>query len=116
MIKPPRISGGLYCPYDNCGKPFDKPMVLTDTTHILRETYYACPHCQSKLDVTVDMSNARKISVAATHAPVISAPENCKHHLGYLSLLDESAEIPDECAVCPKVMRCSAKKSLNMQM
>jgi DNA-directed RNA polymerase subunit RPC12/RpoP len=111
MIKPPRISGGLYCPYDQCKKPFDKPAVLTDTTHIIRETYYACPHCQSKLDVSVDISDGRKIFVAAANKPVILAPEGCKHQFGYLRLLDENAEIPDECAICPKVMQCSARKS-----
>jgi DNA-directed RNA polymerase subunit RPC12/RpoP len=104
-------SGGLHCPYTQCGKRFDKPIVLTDTTKILRETYYACPHCHLKLEVSVDKSDGGLISIEATHNPVDIAPANCKHYFGYLRLLDESAQIPDECAICPKVMQCFVKKS-----
>ena len=111
MIKQPRGASGLLCPYEQCGKPFEKPVVLMNTTQIGRETYYACPHCQSKLDVTVDSGDASKIFVAAATTPVVKTPENCKHGFGYLRLLDDRSEIPDDCAVCPKVMQCFAKKS-----
>jgi DNA-directed RNA polymerase subunit RPC12/RpoP len=111
MLKPPRFSGGLHCPYTQCGKPFEKPIVLTDTTKIIRETYYACPHCQSKLDVSVDTSSGSITSISKTLNPVEVAPDNCKHHFGYLRLQDENAQIPDDCAVCPKVMQCFIKKS-----
>ncbi len=110
MLKP-HYSGGLYCPYTKCGKPFEKPIVLTDTTQILRETYYACPHCQSKLEVSVDKTKGSIISITKTANPVEVAPGNCKHHFGYLRLQDENAQIPDDCAVCPKVMQCFVKKS-----
>jgi len=111
MIKQPRGASGLLCPYEQCGKPFEKPVVLMNTTQIGRETYYACPHCQSKLDVTVDSGDASRIFVAAATTPVVKTPENCKHGFGYLRLLDDRSEIPDDCAVCPKVMKCFAKKS-----
>jgi len=111
MIKPHRAAGELVCPYEQCGKHFEKPVVLMNATQIGRETYYACPHCQSKLDVTVDVGDASKIFVAAATTPVVTTPENCKHGFGYLRVLGDSSEIPDECAVCPRVMQCFAKKS-----
>jgi DNA-directed RNA polymerase subunit RPC12/RpoP len=104
-------SGALHCPYAQCGKKFEKPIVLTDTTKILRETYYACPHCHSKLDVSVDITSGDVLSIETTKNPVDIAPANCKHYFGYLKILDENAQIPDECAVCPKVMQCFIKKS-----
>jgi len=110
-LTPPRDSGALHCPYTQCRKRFEKPIVLTDTTKILRETYYACPHCHSKIDVSVDKIKGGLISIEATSNPVEIAPANCKHYFGYLKFLDENAQIPDECAVCPKVMQCFVKKS-----
>jgi len=109
-MTPPNDSGALHCPYTQCGKRFEKPIVLTDTTKILRETYYACPHCHSKLDVAVDRAKG-VISIEATSNPVYEAPAGCKHYFGYLKFLDENAQIPDECAVCPEVMHCFVKKS-----
>jgi len=105
----PHNSGPLHCPYTQCRKRFEKPIVLTDTTKILRETYYACPHCHSKVDVSVDKKGA--ISMEVTCNPVEIAPVDCKHYFGYLKDLDERTQIPDECAVCPKVMQCFVKKS-----
>jgi len=111
VLTVPRNSGALHCPYTQCGKRFEKPIVLTDTTNILRETYYACPHCRCKLDLSVDKTSGSVISIEATRNPVEMAPANCKHYFGYLKVLDESAQIPDECAICPKVMHCFIKKS-----
>ncbi len=111
MIKTTRVENGLVCPYEQCGKHFEKPVVLLNTTQIGRETYYACPHCQSKLDVTIDVGDASKIFVAATTTPVVTTPDTCKHGFGFLRNMDDSSEIPDDCAVCPKVMQCFAKKS-----
>ena len=107
----PHDSGELHCPYTQCGKRFAKPIVLTDTTKILRETYYACPHCHCKLDMSVDKASGDVISIKATLAPIEIAPAYCKHYFGYLKALDQNAEIPDECAVCSKVMQCFVRKS-----
>jgi len=107
----PEDSGALHCPYTQCKKRFEKPIVLMDTTKILRETYYACPHCRNKLDVSVDKTSGGLISIEKTSDPIDVAPANCKHYFGYLKLLDENAQIPDECATCSKVMQCFIKKS-----
>jgi hypothetical protein len=61
--------------------------------------------------MSVDKASGGVIKIEATSHPVDIAPANCKHYFGYLKVLDESAQIPDECAVCPKVMQCFVKKS-----
>jgi hypothetical protein len=36
--------------------------------------------------------------------------KSCRHFLGYLRELPERAGIPDECAVCPKIIQCYVKR------
>jgi len=104
-------SGPLHCPYTQCGKNFEKPIVLTDSTKLMRETYYACPHCHCKIDFSVDKRSGSVISIKIAQTPVDIAPAQCKHFFGYLKILDDDSQIPDECAICPKVMQCFVKKS-----
>jgi len=105
-------SGKLQCPYAMCSKTFEKPIVMTDTSQLVRETYYACPHCRSRIEINVeDPSHPRLISVEDEFYIGQKAPTNCPHHLGYLRNLSDNADIPDECAVCPKVMQCFVRKT-----
>jgi len=47
----------------------------------------------------------------AVSSVVASRPsKSCRHFLGYLRGLPVSAGIPDECAVCPMIMKCYIKK------
>lgn len=102
----------LVCPYGNCGKEFLQPVLLTDEACLPRETYYACPHCLSKLDLVLkDGQNVGAVEAVAssdvkTHVSVKETPKECRHHLGYLRTLPEDVSIPDECLVCSKIMRC----------
>ncbi len=99
--------GKLHCPYETCRKSFEKPIVLTDSSQLMRETYYACPHCRSKIEIVPeDPANPRLVSVEDAFSFGPKSPANCSHHFGYLRELPESSGIPDECAVCPKVMQC----------
>jgi DNA-directed RNA polymerase subunit RPC12/RpoP len=99
----------LKCPYKGCGKSFEKPTVLTDTTTMPRETYYACPYCMSKLDIIVE--NMKLISVKPTEYPkVFESPAKCAHHFGFLNAIPKEGPLPDECLICPKVLQCSVKK------
>jgi DNA-directed RNA polymerase subunit RPC12/RpoP len=101
----------LQCPYAMCKKTFEKPLVLTDNTQLIRETYYACPHCRSKIEIDVkDPLNPQLASVQDTFYSGQKAPKYCDHYLGYLQNLSETSEIPDECAICPRVMQCFVKK------
>ena len=99
----------LLCPYENCGKGFVKPLLLTDPSEILRETYYACPHCQSKLDITVKDLHVIHIEKGADGAMAL-ASASCPYDLGHLKTLQEKAPIPDECLICPKILQCSIRK------
>ncbi|MEM3578031.1 MAG: hypothetical protein QXX51_06210 [Candidatus Bathyarchaeia archaeon] len=103
----------LKCPYKGCGKTFSKPTVLTDSSAIPRQTYYACPHCMSKLDIIVE--NAKIIGVKPTEYPkVFESPAKCAHYLGFLNTISKDMPIPDECLVCPKVLQCSIRRRQNV--
>ncbi len=105
-------SGKLQCPYDMCKKVFDKPIVLLDSSSVVRETYYACPHCRSKVEIDVeDPMHPRLIGVDDFVLVGQRAPAACPHYVGYLRELSGQTDIPDGCAVCPKVIQCSVKKN-----
>jgi hypothetical protein len=110
------VGDELVCPYDKCGKGFAQPLLLTDDGKLPRETYYACPHCFSKVDLILDDGkDFRTVKVMASvdvevRAPVEKKPENCLHHLGFLKLLPEDEPIPEECLVCPKIMECFVRQ------
>jgi len=104
-------SGKLHCPYAMCNKSFEKPIVLTDSSQLLRETYYACPHCRSKIEIiTEDPIHPKLVSVDDMFHVGQKAPMKCPHYFGYLRALPDSENMPDECAVCPKVMQCFIRK------
>ncbi|HEY4675445.1 MAG TPA: hypothetical protein VIH48_05270 [Candidatus Bathyarchaeia archaeon] len=99
----------LKCPYKGCEKHFDKPTVLTDSSTIPRETYYACPYCMSKLNITVN--NMKIVSVKSTEYPkVFDSPAKCARFFGFLNTIPREAPIPDECLICPKVLQCTMRK------
>jgi len=99
----------LKCPYKGCGKSFDKPTVLTDSSGISRETFYACPYCNSKIDIIVD--GLKIVEVKPTDYPkVFDSPAKCAHYFGFLNMIPKDAPIPDECLICPKVLQCTIRK------
>jgi len=99
----------LKCPYKGCGKSFDKPTVLTDSSSVPRQTYYACPYCMSKLDIIVE--NMKLVGVKSTEYPkVFDSPAKCVHYFGFLNSIPKDVPIPDECLVCPKVLQCNIKR------
>ena len=99
----------LKCPYKGCGKTFEKPTVLTDSSTIPRKSYYACPYCNSKIDLIVE--NMKIVNVKPTeYLTVFESPAKCAHYFGFLNAIPKNASIPDECLVCPKVLQCSIRK------
>jgi hypothetical protein len=99
----------LQCPYKGCEKKFEKPVVLTDTSSVPRQSFYACPHCMSKLDISTE--NLRITSVKATeYAKVFDSPAKCAHFSGFLHAFPDDAPLPEECLICPKVLQCNLRK------
>jgi DNA-directed RNA polymerase subunit RPC12/RpoP len=99
----------LRCPYNGCGKSFVKPTVLTDSSGVPRESYYACPYCNSKIDIVVE--GMKVVGVRATEYPkVFDSPAKCAHYFGFLDSLPKDAAIPDECLICPKVLQCGVRR------
>jgi DNA-directed RNA polymerase subunit RPC12/RpoP len=99
----------LKCPYKGCEKSFDKPTVLTDSSSIPRQTYYACPYCMSKLDIMIEKKKI--VCVKPTEYPkVFDSPAKCAHYFGFLNAIPKDMPIPDECLVCPKVLQCNIKR------
>jgi DNA-directed RNA polymerase subunit RPC12/RpoP len=99
----------LRCPYKGCGKSFDKPAVLTDTSTTPRETYYACPYCQSKIDIQVDDMKIVNIK-PAEYPKVLDSPAKCPRHFGFLNTIPQETPIPEECLLCPKVLQCTVRQ------
>lgn len=59
--------GKLKCPYKGCGKEFDQPTVIIDSSKILREIHYICPHCMTKIEIVTE--NTKLIGVIAAERP-----------------------------------------------
>lgn len=106
------MGNGLVCPYDKCGKEFKQPVLLSSEAQLTRETYYACPHCHSKLDLvltdTKDFKTVEAIAAPDTKTYVCNGekPENCSHYIGFLKTLPEDTAIPERCLTCPKIVLC----------
>ena len=95
------------CPYSQCRKTFRKPLMLTDSSKIPRETYYACPYCLSKINmITDDPEDVQKTSVKVSETNGLAGIIECPHHFGYLKKLGKNASIPDECLSCFRLMEC----------
>ena len=103
-------SGKLRCPYHGCEKIFDKPTVLTDRSCVPRESYYACPHCMSKIDVVTQGIKVIDIKAVDYPATVFESPAKCAHYNGLLGQVGLSGPLPDECLVCPKILQCDARR------
>ena len=99
----------LKCPYAGCGETFEKLAVLTDSSMVPRESYYACPYCNSKVDILMD--NMKVVGVRASDYPkVFDSPAKCAHFFGFLNSIPKDMPIPDECLICPKVLQCGIKR------
>jgi len=100
----------LVCPYNECRKEFEKPIVLTDFSRTPRETYFACPHCLTKVDVVAKDPSLDSVSLESAGNPVEKAPSACQFQFGYLKTLPKQAAVPDGCLTCPKLLQCFVKK------
>jgi hypothetical protein len=101
----------IVCSYVKCGKVFSVPIELTVRANGSLETYYACPHCFSR--VCVSKSLGKSISEAplgalkkASKGGKNKDDGNCAHFLGYLKTRPKDVQIPDECLTCSRILKC----------
>ena len=100
----------LVCPYSECRKEIEKPVMLTDFSSTPRETYYACPHCLTKVDVVAKDKRLDSVSLESSEGASEKAPSECSFRFGYLKTLPKGAAIPDGCLTCAKLLQCFVKK------
>lgn len=82
---------------------------MTDSTALQRQTFYACPHCQSKIDMIVQ--GMKVVDIKPIEYPkVFESPAKCAHFSGFLNAISKDMTMPDECLVCPKVLQCSIRQ------
>ena len=99
----------LRCPYKGCEKTFDKPTLMTDSSEIIRQSHYVCPHCMSKLDIVTD--DMKIIGVNPTEYPkVFESPAKCAHFSSLVNARPKNMPVPDECLICPKILQCKIRK------
>jgi len=99
------------CPYIECRKIIQKPVVLIDSSKMPRETYYACPHCYSPLEIIVRNGRHPKlVSVEASKEVKETPPQTCPRQFGYLNTLKENTPFPEGCLTCPAIVKCVCKK------
>ncbi len=98
------------CPYVKCGKIFSEPIELTVLAEGSVETYYACPHCFSRVSVSdnleKDLSEAPLVALRDASNGIKDNDVNCAHFLGYLKTRPRDSPIPDQCLTCSRILKC----------
>jgi hypothetical protein len=99
----------LKCPYEGCGKSFDKPTILIDPSTLPRKTFYTCPHCMSKLNIVV--SGEKVVDVKRLeYGQVLDSPAKCAYYSGLVTPQADTEVVLEECLLCPKIMQCGIHK------
>jgi hypothetical protein len=111
--------------------------MVTDQSRLPRETYYACPHCMLRLELSLNNTGGNdviqvqakamsdfegflsefnvsrknsRLGEAVSSVQATRPSKSCRHFLGYLRGLPLDATIPDECAVCSNLVQCYIKR------
>ena len=100
---------------DTCGEEFETPLFAVVSSGYLKEEYYACPRCLSRVrgvdrqkpveadeaeEEDDDQSGEVEVEDKMEEAVV------CAHHLGYLKRRPKNTPIPEECLTCTKMIDC----------
>ena len=109
------------CPYEDCGREFERPILITNKSVNPPQTYLGCPYCLSRIDVgipeaekieekieqTSKLIEIKKIIEKNAKKEKEKAKEvKCPYHFGYLKEKDKNLPIPEECLTCPKMLEC----------
>ena len=110
-IKASHKTENFVCPNEKCGKTFEKPVQLIDSSKIPRETYHACPHCLSEVNLKISNSkDLEGVSVKTSKCLEERLPMKCPHHFELLRNLPKNALTPEECLTCPNILTCYLRK------
>jgi len=111
------------CPYEDCGREFERPILITNKSVNPPQTYLGCPYCLSRIDVEVPEAEKIEEKIEQTSKLIEikkiieknakkekekeKAKEiKCPYHFGYLKEKDKNLPIPEECLTCPKMLEC----------
>jgi DNA-directed RNA polymerase subunit RPC12/RpoP len=99
---------------NECGTKFEKPLFTNISSEGLVQTYYACPHCLSKLPEEEEKETRGNEAAAPPEEPEKTQPkpqnEKCQHFLGYLKKRPKETAIPEACWTCQRIIECMANK------
>ena len=71
----------ITCTCESCRKDYEKPIVVTNFVFAPRkETYYACPHCLTKIGNTIKESNCKPFTIEETVEPVCTESEKTEEN------------------------------------
>ena len=101
----------------NCGKVFTGPVELTVHGKGCADKYSACPHCFSRvsssdtIEKSIDQSLPEDHETDSEETVTVTAvegakPNGCGHFVGYLKTLPKGTQTPEECFVCPSLIKC----------
>lgn len=103
------------CPYVRCGKNFGEPIELTVRAEDSNETYFACPHCFSRVNVPDKIEKSlsepsfealRDALRDASKSTKKDDGKDCSNFLGYLKTRPKDSPIPDNCLTCNRILKC----------
>jgi len=99
-----------------CGRVVSTPVRLTDLSRRpVEETYYACPFCLSRLDVEEVTEHLESQEPSQEEKSMVEKVEdnvsNCTYEFGYLGSRPKDSVIPDECLICPRILKCMVKST-----
>jgi len=96
-----------------CGKEIRKPLFTRISSEGLVQTYYACPHCLTKIPETQENVPETSETLGTSEEATSTQPKpegvNCQHSLGYLKKRPKETAIPEACLTCGKLIECMAK-------
>lgn len=97
---------------NECGREFQKPLFASISSQGLVQTYYACPHCLTKMPEAKEKDAERSETTVPTKEAkkTETKPEiqNCQHFFGYLKKRPKETAIPETCLTCEKIIECMA--------
>ncbi len=103
------------CSCVECGRIFNEPIELTVRADGSLKTYYACPHCFSRVSISDNLekgvseanrSASTKDVKETTQDIEKNKPVGCPHFLGFLKTRPEGSPIPEECLTCASIIQC----------